>query len=274
MTKVSLQWALIVVCFWGCLAHNQASLRGQGNEPENRLSHKHTGSRGGGRCGTKEVDRRDIEAQERGSAFARFRRARKGFRQQSSEETRIIPVCFHNGRWLNPLKNIFSHVVLSDQQLQNELDHLNQAFSRNSCCDSELPWCDGECSVDVNIQFAMARLDESGNVIGTTNSTSDPDACVTRPKGFCYLIMAGFGDFIRSRLRKGDQSVLNVYFIRPSLTPPGGNPVLGYATFPWRYLAEPQRDGIVVEPTTVSGGIMENYNEGDTLVHEVRFVYW
>jgi hypothetical protein len=77
---------------------------------------------------------------------------------------------------------------------------------------------------------------------------------------------AGYGsqeqDDMKSTLRTGDRSSLNVYF-----SAAGGN--LGYATFPSDYSNRPFDDGVVILNDSVPGGSATNFNDGKTLVHEV-----
>jgi hypothetical protein len=69
---------------------------------------------------------------------------------------------------------------------------------------------------------------------------------------------------MKRALRKGGAATLNIYFVRFS------DDTLGISTFPFFVRRNMLLDGVVVDSTTVPGGTAENYNEGKTLVHEVR----
>jgi hypothetical protein len=95
-------------------------------------------------CATRGADDTDRRARERALALSRFKSSRKD-NGYDANGPRIVPVCFHNPqRWggiHGALGNLFSSAYIGDQKLQKQLEHLNEAFSSQSCCDSRLAWC-------------------------------------------------------------------------------------------------------------------------------------
>jgi hypothetical protein len=244
--------------------HSHSHLRAETEEREGR--HLKGSDDHGGHCATKEPERSDHEARARAESFSKFKASRKGGSLLESSATRVIPVCFHNPQWWFSFRNKHNDRYISDERLQAQLDHLNEAFTTASCCDSDEPWCNGECSpVNIDVQFVMARVDGDGNIIGTTDSTSDSDACITRRQGHRWMRMSSGEEVrIKSALHVGDERTLNVYYIRV-----GSGGVLGFSSFPWHLASTPKLDGVVIEPTSVKGGVKRYFDEGDTLVHEV-----
>lgn len=219
------------------------------------------------RCHTKEPQEHDHHASARARQYRQFRSERyqtHSMQPESESSAIVIPVCFHVPQGQT--------AQLTNEQLQRQLEHLNQGYSSSSCCDSNLDWCNGECSLDTGISFVLATLDANGNVNGTTDSVSDASACVTRPRNrrwtqIVFKSMLYREGPIKEALRKGDARTLNIYYVRPVTVT--RSEMLGYATFPWDYASDPMMDGVVINPAAVQGGSLTEFNEGDTLVHEV-----
>ena len=234
-----------------------------------RHHHSHQGP-----CLTSDANALDV--QEMQNAVALFRLSSKASPsfQRSSMETRTIPVCFHVPH--NPIQR-FLHGEVTDDQLQAAMEHLNKAFSSNSCCNPALSWCNSECSVETGISFAFAKMDVNGTLVPgeTTSNITSVGACVTRPMSFHWTALH-VGSIhercMKSTLRKGGSGVLNVYIstIKTRGNPFLPFPILGYATWPWNYHSNPLYDGVVLTPRALPGREkIYGVRSTDLLVHEV-----
>jgi hypothetical protein len=67
----------------------------------------------------------------------------------------------------------------------------------------------------------------------------------------------------KTALRQGTADDLNIYAARP------GFGILGWSSFPSDYVRRPTDDGVVFHNGTIPGGTVRDFDEGDTLVHEV-----
>ena len=212
------------------------------------------------RCSTKEVSSTDQFQQKR--ALSLYEQVPGSARA----DLITVPVCFFV---LTPTSQAWD---LTNEDLQAQLDHLNQAFTDSSCCDHTTEgWCSpNTCSIETGIQFSMAIVDQDGEVPegnSTVASVSEQGACVVRIEDDNYARTynyIGADDTMKRALRKGGPDVLNIYFLEFV------DKTLGYATFPWYATGNDLGiDGLVIDYTTIPGSGRDKYGEGDTVVHEV-----
>jgi len=69
----------------------------------------------------------------------------------------------------------------------------------------------------------------------------------------------------KRRLHRGGPGALNLFI---SGGGPKGDPVLGWARFPWQYASSPKLDSVTVNVAAMRGGSAHGYNLGDTVIHE------
>ena len=126
---------------------------------------------------------------------------------------------------------------LSAQQVAAQMDVLNASFAGTS----------GPGAADTAFRFTL---------IDTTWTVN--------PAWYDMLPGSTAEREAKTALRQGDDRALNVY-----LSGLGGG-LLGYAYFPQQGgSSKPWQDGVVVLNESIPGGAASNYDEGDTLPHEV-----
>lgn len=123
--------------------------------------------------------------------------------------------------------------VKSKRIIENQIKVLNDAFGGNTG------------GVNTNFSFYIADIDRAAN-----------DAWFTTTGGASEVAM-------KTALRRGGANALNMY-----LNNMGGG-LLGWATFPSDYAANPTMDGVVVLTQSLPGGTASPYNLGDTATHEI-----
>jgi len=181
-------------------------------------------------------------------------------------ETIVLPVCFHVIRPDGDTATDF----LNTASLQEQLDALNRSFSSQSCCDTNQFWCNGECSIDTALRFEMAVLsaDDGGYVSGsTTSNVADASVCVTRTVNDDWYFADTFSETekdMKRTLRVGDATVLNIYYKSFA------DGTLGYATFPSEFTREGDVDGVIIDDSTIVGGVSIAFNEGVSIADQTN----
>jgi hypothetical protein len=120
-----------------------------------------------------------------------------------------------------------------------------------------------------NGDVPQSQIDQQIAVLNAAYSSSPfvfQLAAVTRTTNAAWYTMAK-GSTAESQakaaLRQGGAGALNFY------TANLGGGLLGWATFPSDYAAQPKNDGVVVLFSSLPGGSAVPYDEGDTGTHEV-----
>ncbi len=70
---------------------------------------------------------------------------------------------------------------------------------------------------------------------------------------------------MKRSLHRGGPRALNLYITGSG---PKGQPVLGFASFPWKQSHYPRLDAVVINHKSMTNGSARGYNLGDTVVHE------
>ncbi len=123
----------------------------------------------------------------------------------------------------------------------------------------------GIANGDIPDSMITAQIAVLNNAFGSTGWTFTLVA-IDRTTNATWFTM-GLGTAAerqaKTALRQGTADDLNIYSANP------GRGLLGWATFPQSYAADPKDDGIVVLFSSLPGGSAAPYNEGDTATHEV-----
>lgn len=118
---------------------------------------------------------------------------------------------------------------LTDAQIQGQIDVLNAAYA------------------NAGVTFTLASVDRTSN-----------------PMWFHFADKTFVAKQMKTSLVVDPTKYLNLY--STDLTSSG---LLGYATFPWSLETNPDMDGVVFAFDSIPNGTVPNYDEGDTLTHEV-----
>ncbi|MEZ4241845.1 MAG: zinc metalloprotease [Myxococcota bacterium] len=148
----------------------------------------------------------------------------------SAPGTIDIPVAVHVIKRTNGVGNV------TQAQIDDQIDVLNDAYGGvTSGSSTNTPFRFVLQSVDYTTNNSWARM--------SPGSAAEANA--------------------KASLRTGGPDTLNLYTANPS----GG--LLGWATFPSDYQANPTQDGVVILYSSFPGGSSAPYNLGDTATHEV-----
>lgn len=146
----------------------------------------------------------------------------------------VVPVAVHT---IKPGKNARNEVGL--KKARQAIRIMNRGFDGGQ--DSS--------AAETNFRFKLRSYDVTVNRSWYTAAADSPtDKAMKRA------------------LHKGDAGTLNVYFNRPTTEE---FTLLGYATFPQNYKANPKLDGVVIHIESNKGGDFAPFNRGDTITHEV-----
>lgn len=170
-------------------------------------------------------------------------------------EKKIIPVVFH-------VIHDCGEENISKAQIEDQIEILNEDFSKNSPRFAQTPACHQAVAADCEIEFRLATKDEQGNCT---------DGIVRVPSIRTYE--ANNGNGIKDVSRWNMYKYLNIWVVNSIGTVDAtGGEILGYAQFPLGGL--PSTDGIVVRHdcvgsigTALTGPFAPRV--GSTLTHEI-----
>jgi hypothetical protein len=190
------------------------------------------------RCMTKHPDAKTMDNLERSTKIWKTERAARGTDSPARLPGSVtIPVWFH------VILNSTGAGDVTSVQIQAQIDFLNTCYSG---ADTFPGYSSPTPTADTPFRFTLAGVDRTTNDVWYTMSPG------TEAEKQAKLA-----------LRKGGKGILNLYTANP------GGGLLGWATFPWSYGANPSNDGIVLLHSSLPGGSAAPYNLGDTATHEV-----
>jgi hypothetical protein len=181
------------------------------------------------RCGVKDLD--EATASELETSLNDFR-ARRSPGQIRKSGSVTVPVVFH-------VVSKGSGIANGDvptKMLRAQIDVLNESFAGVA----------GAEAANTPFRFSLMAVTRTINAAwfnAGINSAAERE--------------------MKTALRVGGADVLNMYITN------AGGVYLGWATFPQWYEQDPLMDGVVVLHSSLPGGSLAPYNEGDTGTHEV-----
>jgi hypothetical protein len=181
------------------------------------------------RCGVKDLD--DAAAAQLETSLNTFRVNRNPGQIRKSGDV-VIPVAYH-------VVSAGPGVANGDvptKWLRDQITVLNESFAGAT----------GEEAANTPFRFELLTVTRTVN-----------------PTWFNAGVGSAAEREMKAALRVGGPDVLNFYVTN------AGGAYLGWATFPQWYEQDPLYDGVVVLHSSLPGGSLAPYNEGDTGTHEV-----
>jgi hypothetical protein len=183
-----------------------------------------------GRAGDRALIRDTVEAPRHDPLARWIRNHPAAADRASAPETVTIPVAFHVIRKDTTLAG----GNVPGSQISAQIQALNRSFGG------------GTGGANTGLRFTLASTDR------TTNA-----------RWFSLGQGSRNERQMKAALRVGGANTLNIYSAKLK------NSLLGWATFPFDYASDPSYDGVVVLFSSLPGGSVVSYNEGDTATHEV-----
>jgi Pregnancy-associated plasma protein-A len=222
--------AAVAVCL-GAVASTSSATSTLRSEPTPGFQRQSTAAPGSrrDRCGVRDLDEATASTYE--AALAEFTAKRSpGQIRKSGSVT--VPVVFHvvsRGRGVE-------NGDVPMKMLHDQIEVLNAAYAGVT----------GTAAANTPFRFSLMAVTRTIN-----------------ERWFNAGIDSAAEREMKTALRVGGADVLNFYVTN------AGGVYLGWATFPQWYEGDPLMDGVVVLHSSLPGGSLAPYNEGDTGTHEV-----